>query len=216
MDAVARPKRRKPVWPRLKRRLQRWSGWERIFVYALDLTVWRLPPNIRPDLSVRRATPEEWDQLARDPAFEITPYEHQDSRRIMAEGDQLLVGEIDGRIVSFHFIRFECFDAAGGIQVALPADTVYAFRGTVPKPLRSHGVASTAMAHITDIMKQEGYRRLVFEVYPQNIAQRRAVTKIGSEHLGTYHNFRYLKWNNGRMRRHLNQMIAGPRKAPAD
>jgi len=216
MDAVARPKRRKPVWPRLKRRLQRWSGWERIFVYALDLTTWRLPPNIRPDLRVRQATPDEWEQMAQNPAFEITAYERRDSRRIMTEGDQLLVGEIDGRIVSFHFIRFDRFVAAGGIQVDLPPDTVYAFRGTVPKELRSQGVASTAMAHITDIMKQAGYRRLVFEVYPENIAQRRAVAKIGSEQLGTYFNFRYLKRNKGRMRRRLNKMIAGPREAPTD
>lgn len=216
MDALARPKRRKPAWRRWKRRLKRLTGVERIFVFALDLTAFSLPRNIRPDLSVRRATLEEWDQLARNPAFEISPYEHQDSRRIMAEGDQLLVGEIDGQIVSFHFIRFNCFDAAGGIRVDLPADTVYAFRGTVPKSLRSKGVASTAMAHITDIMKQAGYRRLVFEVYPQNIAQRRAVTKIGSQRLGTYFNFRFLKSNKGRMRRRLNQMIAGPREAPAD
>jgi len=217
MAAVARhKKRRKSIWRRLTRRFQRWTGCERIFVYALDLTVWRLPPNIRPDLRVRRATPEEWDQLAQDPAFEISPYEHRDSQRILAEGDQLLVGEIDGRIVSFHFIRFESFDAAGGIQVDLPEDTVYAFRGTVPAPLRRKGVASTAMARITEIMKQAGYRRLVFEVYPENIAQRRAVSKIGSQRLGTYYNFHFLKQNQVRMRRRLNQMIAGPGEAPAD
>jgi GNAT superfamily N-acetyltransferase len=180
----------------------------------LDLTTFELPKGIHPRLRVRRATADEWDWMAGNPDYEITTYEYQDSCRILAEGDQLMVGEIDGRIVSFHFVRLNQYEPTGGGTIDLPEDTVYAFRGMVPRDLRRQGLASTAMAHITDIMKREGYRLLVFEVEYDNVAQRRAVAKIGSVPLGIYLNFGFLFREKSWIPRRLFEAISHPPVTP--
>ncbi len=156
---------------------------------------------------MRQASLGEWEQLARNPVYEITPYEYEDSRRILAEGDRLMVGEVDGQIVSFHHVRLNCFEATGGKRIGIPEDTVYAFRGMVPKKLRRRGLASSAMAHITRIMKEEGYRRLLFEVQSENVAQCKAVAKIGSVAIGSYLNFCFLKRNKSWIPRRLFKSI---------
>jgi RimJ/RimL family protein N-acetyltransferase len=154
--------------------------------------------------------------MARNPIYEITSYEYEDSRRILSNGDHLMVGEVDGQIVSFHFIRLSQYEPTGGGTLDLPEGTVYAFRGMVPRRLRRRGLASTAMAHITDIMKKEGYRRLLFEVEAVNVAQCKAVAKIGSVPIGTYRNFCFCKREKSWIPKQLHRTITNPLETTPD
>jgi RimJ/RimL family protein N-acetyltransferase len=186
--ARPRPDRHRPlakkIWDGIRRRLRKFC--QLYYLFSLDLTTYDWPVGLPRDLVFRQATPEEFQALAADPAFEVSDYQLRNSLEIMAAGDQCWVAELDGRIGSYVFAQFKNRFFGPHCQVPVASDAVYLIRAVTATDLRGRRLAPATVAWLALKFKAVGYTRVLTDIAAHNRASLRYAEHAGYTRVASF------------------------------
>jgi RimJ/RimL family protein N-acetyltransferase len=169
---------------RIRRRLHRVC--QRYYIFRLDLATYDCPPELPRDLVIRQVSPDEFREMATDPAFEITDYQLENSLQIMAAGDQCWAAEVDGRIGSYVFVQFKDRFFSPKCHVPLAPGTVYLFRAVTVADKRGRRLAPALVAWLALRFKAQGYTRVLTDISRYNRASLRYADHAGYTRVGSF------------------------------
>lgn len=163
-----------------------------VVVVALDLTLAR--PDVSSDLQVqiRLLRPEDVAAYAR---FRGRPVDAVPALRRLDEGDLCVAVWLEDEIVAAAWYAFgKAWVDEIGRSLRLAADEVYAYDSYTAESRRRHNLAALRGIWAAAYLRENGYRRIVGWISPQNRPAFGPARKVGYETLGTVGFLRLGPW----------------------
>ena len=148
------------------------------------------PPS--PDVEFNWLEPSRLVELY-DPDLECDAGDIAAAWSWLARGDRCLVGTEQGQVVHYHWITTSVREHPG-LKLALGPGVAVCFRAFTRPAYRGRGLNSTAHSISEAASYAAGIRRLLREVYSNNIASQRSVQKDGYREVGRFRGIRLMRY----------------------
>jgi hypothetical protein len=154
-------------------------GRRRHLLLTYDLRGAQRPCPATVDVTFRAGTARDLDDIARDPAHEITWQSARRHRELLAADGRLLVGCLGGRIIYRGWSSSLLWRPGAGEEVSLGEAKGVIFRCyTVPEQ-RGRGVYAAALGCHLATLQRQGIAHVYINVDSTNIPSIRAIRKAG-------------------------------------
>lgn len=145
-------------------------------------------------------------------AHEYGEAERQFGFERLGRGDSLIVGESGGDVVFYAWLMYGQMDLDQNVCIPIGPEYAYSYKVFTVESARGLRICAAYYRHITDFLRQQGYRRLICRIAPGNTASIHAHTRVGFEPTGLLWKVafagRTFYWANREMRARLEPWIS--------
>ena len=107
----------------------------------------------------------------------------------LAQGDSLVVAELDGAIVFYGWLMYGEMDLDQNVRIPIASDAAYSYKlFTVPQA-RGLRICAGYYRFVESSLPETGYRRLICRIAPGNVPSVRGHLRVGFEPCGTLWKF---------------------------
>ena len=127
--------------------------------------------------------------------LDIAHYEYDSEAKQFAmdrlqNGDKVIFGEYQGRIVYYMWIMFNAMDIDYRNYIPISSDRIYAYKRFTVKEYRGMSIAPAAYSFILDNLKLRGCEKLLGILDSRNIPSIRSTIKLGYYSIGNIYKIR--------------------------